>query len=233
MPSLKIDTHIAAERDRVFEALLDTANYEHWLTLHERWPDGPPTVSEGGSFEQDVKMLGRSARLTWTVAELAPPSSFVLDGVGPMKLTMRVAYRLDDVQGGTALRYESDVDGGPIPLTGRVGALALKKVKATGEDTMANLKAHVETAQLTATLAAPRALPRRARALLPRFGWGANAEILAAIEENTRAINALTQQIAQSTEQFGRLSWPLTAPLDLLRRGSADSTQQAGEKADG
>lgn len=229
MPSFTIDTHIAADRDRVFEALLDTAGYPQWLTLHERWPDGPPTVAEGGSFAQDVKILGRSARLTWTVVEVASPSSFVLDGVGPMKLTMRVTYRLEDVQGGTALRYESDVEGGPIPLTGRVGALALNKVKASGEDAMANLKAHVETAEV---IVAP-AVPWRSRARMPRFRSAASAEILAAIEENTRAIKALTQQIAISNEQVGRLSWPLTGPLDLLRRGAGDSTQQAGEKADG
>jgi uncharacterized protein YndB with AHSA1/START domain len=224
MPSFTIDTHIAADRDRVFNALLDTHSYEEWLTIHDRWPDGPPTLAEGGSFVQDVRLMGRSARLNWTVAELASPSIVVFDGVGPMKLTMRTAYYVEDADGGTALRYESKIEGGPIPLTGRVGALALKKVKATGEEAIANFKAHVEAGLVTARPAAPR----RPWARAPRFRPRTNARILAAIEENTRAINALTQQIAQTNEQIGRVSW-LTGPLDLLRRGAGESTQPTAE----
>jgi hypothetical protein len=164
---------------------------------------------------------------------------------------MRMAYRLEDVDGGTALSYESKIEGGPIPLTGRVGSLALKKVKATGEGAIANLKAHVETGQVTATSAAPqrswatrlltlarrRPAPRSnrgarpSRSRTPRFTTRANAQILAAIEENTRAINALTEQVAQTNEQIGRVSW-LTGPLDLLRRGSGESTQPTPERAD-
>jgi uncharacterized protein YndB with AHSA1/START domain len=157
MPSFVIDTHIVAAPTRVFDALLDTRSYAAWLTIHDRWPDEPPDLVEGASFAQHVNLMGRSAEVIWTVAELVAPLTLLLDGVGPMKLTLRGAYRLTDADTGTILRYESEFAGGPLPLDGRIGSIVIKKVKATGEQTFANFKTLVEAGET----GWPRLAPRR------------------------------------------------------------------------
>src|SRR5205085_6534258 len=104
MPTITSDIQIAAEPDRVFDALLDTAGYEDWVTIHAGWPDGPPELKAGASLTQAISLMGKSATVHWTVSELQPPSTIALVGQGPMGFTVSSAYRLARANGGTEVR---------------------------------------------------------------------------------------------------------------------------------
>ena len=74
--------------------------------------------------------------------------------------------------------------------------------------------------------------PRPARALRRR-GWcdvwarrAPTDQLVAAIEENTRAIQALREEVARTNEQVLRLSW-LSGPLDLVRRAGSQRSADA------
>jgi uncharacterized protein YndB with AHSA1/START domain len=238
MPTIAFDIDVAADPQRVFDALSDADGYENWLTAHDGWPDGRPDIAHSGSFRQDLAFMGRSARITWTVTELQSPSTIALAGLGPMGFTARVMYHLRDADGATKLRYESDLDGGPLPLNGRLGGVVTKKVRASAEESMTNFKAVIESkgeatpdtrrrprAGRRSILARLREAVGRDRDGAVRRGFAgtrrtADARLLKALEVNTRAVNALTEQIARADEQasIGSL---LTGPMDLLRRGLA------------
>jgi len=250
MPTIAFDIDIAADPQRVFDALLDAAGYQEWLMAHDGWPDGPPELAQGASFRQDLLFMGRAARITWTVTELRSPSTIALDGRGPMGFATSVAYDIRDADGATKLGYKSDLDGGPLPLNGRIGGVVTKKVRSAAEESMANFKSVIESQGESApgTRRRPRAergsmlarlrdalqRDRDGRTVRPGIAWKrgtADARLLEAIEANTKAVNALSEQLARTGEQasIGAL---LTGPLDLLRRGLvSEADALAGEDA--
>jgi uncharacterized protein YndB with AHSA1/START domain len=223
-PTIALDIDIAAAPDRVFAALLDTASYEDWVPAHDGWPGGPPALTPAASFTQAVTVIGRSAEIEWTVHELNPPSRLALAGEGPMGFTMHAEYHLQSVDRGTSLRYRADLAGGPVPLTGRVGGVMLKRIRTGNEESLASLKALIESDR------APGAA-RRSRPRSWRWRRTRSDDVLAAIEANTSAIQALTYELARANEQASRLSW-LVGPLELLRRASPIETNRPGDRFD-
>ncbi len=223
MPALTVDVDIAADREHVFAALLDSATYQDWLALHAAWPDGPPQITAGGEFAQDVNLIGRAAQIRWAVAEFEVPSALALNGRGPMGFAIRARYGLTEENGGTILRYEGEFDGGPLPLNGRLGKIVTQKVNASVEESLAALKVMIEE-QSAGRPHAPRGPLARRRPLRRTVS---NADLLAAIEANARALAVLTEEIGRVNEQVSRVSW-LSGPLDLLRRGAGQKDSDEG-----
>jgi hypothetical protein len=202
------EIEIAADPARVLDGLLDTAAYGEWMDMHARWPDGPPALELGARFRQNVRMVGRSAEVTWTVEDV-DRDRLVLSGEGPGGLSIENTYTVESAGATTLLHCESAFDGGPLPLGGRLGTVVLAKVREASETSMANFAAWLERGDRVAIRRRPSRLPWRR--------WASNARLVAAVEENTRALEALREEIARSDGGGSPPGW-LTAPLDLLRR---------------
>jgi hypothetical protein len=56
------------------------------------------------------------------------------------------------------------------------------------------------------------------------------ARLAAAIEDNTIALRALTDEVARMNEQVARVAW-LGGPLDLLRRGTGQRGSEGEDQA--
>lgn len=163
MTSVSMDFAIPADPARVFDLLVDPQRFSEWQPAHDSWPDGLPVVAVGRSFVQRTRFMGKTTDITWTVNELARPSSIVLEGTGAMGLAVQSAYRLDGGASGTTLRLDSRLDGAPGAMKG----LVRRRARATAEESVANL-----TALLAGDPAVP-ALPReapQAHSLVQRLG---------------------------------------------------------------
>jgi hypothetical protein len=120
MTSVSLEIDIPVAPARVYDLLVDPTHYAEWQPLHESWPQGPPEIAEGRSFVQRTRFMGRSNDITWTVVESRAPSALVLDGEGPMGMTMHCAYRLSGDRTHTTLHVDSGLDGAPLAMRGMV-----------------------------------------------------------------------------------------------------------------
>lgn len=170
MPNINLEAHIPAERERVFASLVDPARYREWQPLHESWPNGLPDVAPGSTFVQRTRSMGRSSDVTWTVRELEAPSTIVLEGEGPMGLSIRSAYTLEDAEPGTRLGVRSEFDGGPAPVR-RILARRGEAVAAESIDNLTALLCDDGGGPMANAHGAPGLAPgtgRRARPSAPR-----------------------------------------------------------------
>jgi hypothetical protein len=231
MSSNVIEVEIAAHPDRVFAQLMDTESYGDWVVGHHAWPQGPPELTAGSTFTQELSLMGKSTPIEWKVEELRSPTYLQLEATGKLGLTIQARYHLESNGEGTRLRFESDGTGGPLSMPGRLGSAVRDRVTVANEATIAQFKAVVEGSD-SHPVAADRQQPRfanayervaaRRRAITADrlANRASNEAVLQALEANTRAMEELTAELKRARESAPWTTW-LSGPLDLLRRGSA------------
>jgi uncharacterized protein YndB with AHSA1/START domain len=141
MPTLALQRDIPAEPARVFDALLDADRYEQWVTGHDGWPAGVPELSLGATFRQRMKLMRRSAEMTWTVTEVLAPARIALSGQGPLGIESRTLYELSAHEGGTSVRLTSEFDGALVG--GPLRAMMTRQIAAACEDSLSRLTAMI------------------------------------------------------------------------------------------
>ena len=113
MATITKEVELSAPVGDVWAKLTDLEGYSDWLSIHTGYPDGAPAeLTPGTTFKDSVMVMGMPGEVTWTVKEIEPNSSLALDGVGPMGVQLRNAYRLEAHGEGTKLVCESEF-GGP------------------------------------------------------------------------------------------------------------------------
>jgi uncharacterized protein YndB with AHSA1/START domain len=112
MATITKEAELPASVEEVWAKLTDLDGYSDWLSIHTGYPDGAPSSLEPGtSFREAVTVMGMPGEVTWTVKEVEPNQSLELEGVGPMGVKLRNAYRLEPSGDGTALTCESEFGG--------------------------------------------------------------------------------------------------------------------------
>ena len=123
MATVTKETELPASPEVVWAKLTDLEGYSDWLSIHQSYPDGAPASLEPGTtFKEAVTLMGMPGEVTWTVKTVEPNSSLELEGVGPMGVQLRNAYRLEANGDGTKLVSESEFGGAALaamegPLT--------------------------------------------------------------------------------------------------------------------
>jgi len=113
-----VDVHASPEE--VWAVVMDPRLLDRWVTTHVAVADAPARLSSGSSFEQTLKLAGKSFTVRWTVAQARWPCRADWLGEGPYGSHARVTYeleRLDD--GGTRFWYENEFElpaGGTLVL---------------------------------------------------------------------------------------------------------------------
>jgi len=135
MPSVKKSVELSGTQREAFGLATDTSRYEEWLTIHDRWPDGPPAdVAEGSTFQQGIKIMGMPANVQWTVEAFEPDTRMVLKGAGPMGAQLATTITAD----GTTVSYEAEFSGGGIQ--GPMGDMVTQKAGEEIEVSLGRLK---------------------------------------------------------------------------------------------
>jgi uncharacterized protein YndB with AHSA1/START domain len=142
--SLAIHTSvdIDASPQKVWNVVMDPRDLESWVTTHEKVSRAPARLSSGSSFEQTLRLAGKSFDVRWTVIEAEEPHFAEWRGDGPYGSRARVRYELASLDGKrTRFGYENEFEL-PSGLLGRAAARVVgsARVRREAERSLANLK---------------------------------------------------------------------------------------------
>lgn len=135
MPSVSRSVELSGTQAEAFKLATDTTRYGEWLTIHDRWPEGPPASTEAGvSFRQGIKIMGMPADVTWTVEAFEADTRLVLRGAGPMGAQLVTTISAS----GPTVSYEAEFSGGGIQ--GPMGDMVTQKAGEEIEISLGKLK---------------------------------------------------------------------------------------------
>ena len=110
MDEVVTSIEIAAPVERVWDACMDPALLEQWVTILRDMrghSDGP--LRTGYEMEQTLCLRGANFKVRWTLTEAKRPERATWEGRGPAHSYARTAYRLSPLDGGkTRFDYENE-----------------------------------------------------------------------------------------------------------------------------
>ncbi|MFJ4715158.1 SRPBCC family protein [Streptomyces sp. NPDC088785] len=117
MAEVSAEARIEAPAEKVWATLTDFSVYGEWNATHTSFPKGPPTHLEvGGRFEENMKLMGFPAEVTWTVEDLADARTLAIRGKGPMGVNVGTRYTLTADGAATAVRVDGEFTGAAVSL---------------------------------------------------------------------------------------------------------------------
>ncbi|MEU6368777.1 SRPBCC family protein [Streptomyces sp. NPDC046931] len=117
MAEVSAETRVAAPAEKVWARLTDWSAYGEWNATHTGFPKGGPQVLEvGGTFEENMKLMGFPAEVAWTIEELVPGRVLAIRGTGPMAVNLATRYTLTPQGEGTSVRIEGEFTGAAVSL---------------------------------------------------------------------------------------------------------------------
>jgi uncharacterized protein YndB with AHSA1/START domain len=118
MAEVSAQARIEAPAEKVWAQLTDWSSYGRWNATHTSFPDGGPTALEvGGTFQENMKLMGFPAEVEWTIEELEPARVLAIRGKGPMAVTVATRYTLTPVgDGATDMRIDGEFTGAAVSL---------------------------------------------------------------------------------------------------------------------
>jgi carbon monoxide dehydrogenase subunit G len=117
MAEVSAEARIQAPAEKVWAQLTDWPSYGAWNTTHTSFPQGgPETLAVGGTFQENMKLMGFPAEVDWTVEELEPARVFAIRGKGPMAVTVVTRYTLVPDGEATTVRIDGEFTGAAVSL---------------------------------------------------------------------------------------------------------------------
>jgi uncharacterized protein YndB with AHSA1/START domain len=117
MAEVSAEARIEAPAEKVWAQLTDWPAYGEWNATHTSFPKGGPEKLEvGGTFEENMKLMGFPAEVTWTIGELEPGRILAIRGKGPMAVNVATRYTLTPDGEGTSVRIDGEFTGAAVSL---------------------------------------------------------------------------------------------------------------------
>ncbi|MGW6021394.1 type II toxin-antitoxin system Rv0910 family toxin [Streptomyces sp. NPDC055099] len=117
MAEVSAEARIEAPAEKVWAQLTDFSSYGEWNATHTSFPKGAPaTLEEGGTFEENMKLMGFPAEVNWTVEELTRERTLAIKGKGPMGVTVGTRYSLSPEGDATNVRIDGEFTGAAVSL---------------------------------------------------------------------------------------------------------------------
>ena len=117
MAEVSAEARIGAPADKVWAQLVDWPAYGEWNATHTNFPNGGPTALEvGGTFQENMKLMGFPAEVEWTIDEVEPARVFATKGKGPMAVSLVNRYTLVPDGDATTVRIDSEFTGAAVSL---------------------------------------------------------------------------------------------------------------------
>ncbi|MFI9628090.1 SRPBCC family protein [Streptomyces sp. NPDC052042] len=117
MAEVSAEAHIKAPAEKVWAQLTDFTVYGRWNATHTNFPKGGPAVLERGTtYEENMKLMGFPAEVTWTVTELEPAHLLATRGKGPMGVVLAMRYSLTPDGDTTTVRVDGEFTGAAVSL---------------------------------------------------------------------------------------------------------------------
>ncbi|MEU1129937.1 SRPBCC family protein [Streptomyces sp. NPDC005900] len=117
MAEVSAEARMGAPVERVWAQLTDFSSYGAWNVTHTNFPKGAPaTLEEGGTFTENMKLMGFPAEVEWTIEDLAPARTLAIAGKGPMGVHVTTRYTLTPEGTGTLVRIDGEFVGAAVSL---------------------------------------------------------------------------------------------------------------------
>ncbi|MFE2101108.1 SRPBCC family protein [Streptomyces sp. NPDC059468] len=117
MAEVSAEARIQAPAEKVWTQLTDWPAYGEWNATHTSFPKGgPETLAVGGTFQENMKLMGFPAEVDWTIEELEPARVFAIRGKGPMAVTVATRYTLTPDGDATTVRIDGEFTGAAMSL---------------------------------------------------------------------------------------------------------------------
>jgi carbon monoxide dehydrogenase subunit G len=117
MAEVSAEARIQAPAEKVWAQLTDWPSYGEWNATHTSFPEGgPETLAVGGTFQENMKLMGFPAEVDWTIEELEPARVFAIRGKGPMAVTVATRYTLTADGDATSVRIDGEFTGAAVSL---------------------------------------------------------------------------------------------------------------------
>ncbi|MFZ3556022.1 MULTISPECIES: type II toxin-antitoxin system Rv0910 family toxin [unclassified Streptomyces] len=117
MAEVSAEARMEAPAEKVWAQLTDFSAYGKWNATHTDFPKGGPAALEvGGQFEENMKLMGFPAEVTWTIEELETARTFAIRGKGPMGVNLFMHYSLAPDGDATTARIKGEFTGAAVSL---------------------------------------------------------------------------------------------------------------------
>ncbi|WP_030983719.1 SRPBCC family protein [Streptomyces sp. NRRL S-1813] len=117
MAEVTAQARIEAPADKLWDRLTDFDSYGEWNATHTAFPKGgPESLQVGAGYEENMKLMGFPAEVTWTVRELEPGRLLDIQGKGPMGVNLGMRYELTPDGEATAVRIDGAFTGAAVSL---------------------------------------------------------------------------------------------------------------------
>ncbi|GAQ63055.1 type II toxin-antitoxin system Rv0910 family toxin [Streptomyces scabiei] len=117
MADVSAEARIEAPAEQVWARLVDWPSHGEWNTTHTGFPKGgPEALAVGGTFQENLRMMGFPAEVEWTIAELEPARILALRGKGPMAVDLATRYTLTPDGDATTVRIDGRFTGAAVSL---------------------------------------------------------------------------------------------------------------------
>ncbi|WP_317442154.1 SRPBCC family protein [Streptomyces collinus] len=117
MAEVSAEARIQAPAEQVWTRLTDWSSYGEWNATHTSFPKGgPEKLAVGGTFQENMKLMGFPAEVDWTIEELEPARVLAIRGKGPMAVTVATRYTLVPDGDTTTVRIDGEFTGAAVSL---------------------------------------------------------------------------------------------------------------------
>lgn len=117
MAEASAEARIGAPAEKIWAQLTDFTSYAEWNATHTSFPKGGPAVLEvSATYEENMKLMGFPAEVTWTVEGLEPARLLATRGKGPMGVNLAMRYSLTPDGEGTLVRIDGEFTGAAVSL---------------------------------------------------------------------------------------------------------------------
>ncbi|MCO8303142.1 MULTISPECIES: type II toxin-antitoxin system Rv0910 family toxin [Streptomyces] len=117
MAEVSAQTRIEAPAEKVWARLTDFSTYGDWNATHTSFPQGgPATLEVAATYQENMKLMGFPAEVTWTVEEYEPARLLTTRGKGPMGVNLVMRYSLTPDGDATTVRVDGEFTGAAISL---------------------------------------------------------------------------------------------------------------------
>ncbi|MFD7811352.1 SRPBCC family protein [Streptomyces sp. NPDC059785] len=117
MAEVSAEAHIQAPAEKVWARLTDFSSWREWNATHTGFPDGEPkALDAGGTFRENLRLMGFPAEVDWTVEELETARRLAVRGQGPMAVNVSTRYTLTPDGEATTVRIDGEFTGAAVSL---------------------------------------------------------------------------------------------------------------------
>jgi hypothetical protein len=126
MAEVSARIRIEAPAGKVWAQLTDFSSYGDWNVTHTAFPRGTPaSLDVAATYQENMRLMGFPAEVTWTVEEYEPGRVLATRGKGPMGVNLGMRYALTPDGNATTVRVDGDFTGAAVSLmAGRLRASA-------------------------------------------------------------------------------------------------------------